>query len=153
MKILIIAAVSVLVFITGCTNLLLKPADFGWPVESVLKVDNNGMVIEKRYSFSFNTRELFLTETSDSSGFRGKDLRLIRNNNGYYFITANNFKNVYVFYPDNGSLVLSNKIAITDSTGMTDPAFNQRTPYIELIYNTNRKLYLNNDGIFEENSR
>ena len=153
MKTLIIAIVSCLVFITGCTNLVLKPADFGWPVESVLKLDNNGMVMEKRYSFSFNTRELFLAETSDSSGFGGRDLRLIRDNKGYYFITANNFKNVYVFYPDNGSLVMSNKIAITDSIGMTNPAFNQRPPYIELIYNTDRKLYLNNDGIFEEKSR
>ena len=132
---------------------MLKPADFGWPVESVLKLDNNGMVKEKRYSFSFNTRELFLAETSDSSGFGGRDLRLIRDNKGYYFITANNFKNVYVFYPDNGSLVISNKIAISDSIGMKNPAFNQRPPYIELIYNTDRKLYLNNDGIKEEKSK
>lgn len=153
MKTLIIAAISALVFLSGCTSLLLKPADFGWPVESVLKVDNNGNVVEKRYSFSFNTRELFLAETSDSSGFRGKELRIIRGNKGYYYMTSENFRNVYVFYPDNGVLALSDKIEIKANEGMKDPAFNQRAPFIELVYDNNKKLYLNKDGMTKENNK
>lgn len=153
MKTLIIAAISALVFLSGCTSLLLKPADFGWPVESVLKVDNNGNVVEKRYSFSFNTRELFLAETSDSSGFRGKELIIIRGNKGYYYMTSENFRNVYVFYPDNGVLALSDKIEIKANEGMKDPAFNQRAPFIELVYDNNKKLYLNKDGMTKENNK
>jgi hypothetical protein len=30
----------------GCSTIRLQPADFSWPVESVLKADNAGMVAE-----------------------------------------------------------------------------------------------------------
>ncbi|MEJ2614516.1 MAG: hypothetical protein P8Z35_06145 [Ignavibacteriaceae bacterium] len=132
----------------ACSTLILKPADFAWPIESVLKVDDNGYVKEQRFSFSFNAKDLFFRETGDSLGYRNKELHLIRDSKGFYFITANNFKNVYVFNADNGSLKLNNKIEISDTTGMKNPAFNQRTPYIELLYN-NKSVNLTNEGIIE----
>ena len=132
----------------ACSTLILQPADFAWPVESVLKVDNNGFVKEQRFSFSFNAKDLFFQETGDSLGYRNKELHLIRGSKGFYFITANNFKNVYVFIADNGSLKLNNKIEISDTTGMKNPAFNQRSPYIELLYN-NKSINLTNEGIIE----
>ena len=55
-----------------------------------------------------------MAETADSMGYRGKELRLIRDTNGYYFMAAKNFKNVYVFRSDDGSLVLSSKIMISE---------------------------------------
>ena len=65
-------------------------------------------------------------------------------------MVANNFKNVYVFSPAEGALSLTNKITISDSTGIKDPAFNQRPPYIELNYDKNKKVNLTKDGIKEE---
>ena len=153
MKKVIVAVFVLIFFVGGCSSLVLKPADFGWPVETVLKVDNNGMAVEKRYSFTFNTKDLFLAETKDSSAFIGKEIRVIRSNGGYYFMTGNNFKNVYVFRADDGSFTLANKIAVTDSTGMKSPAFNQRSPYIELLYDINKKVYLDKSGIKPEGSK
>ncbi|MCZ7609722.1 MAG: hypothetical protein M5U17_06105 [Ignavibacterium sp.] len=137
-------------FITGfffynCSSLTLTPAEFGWPLEAVLKIDNQGFVKEERHSIYFNTKELFLEEMQDSLGYAGKTLRLIRNNEGYYFMTAADFKNVYVFGADKNSFVLENKIQINE-IGMPDPVFNQRSLFIELI--TNGKSYrLTSSGI------
>ena len=152
MKLSRIVLLFLTVFIPACSTLMLKPADFAWPVESVMKVDNNGNVQENRYSISFNTQNLFLQETGDSLGYKNKELRVIRNEKGYYFMTANNFKDVYVFNPAEGALQLKNKIEISDSVKMQNPAFNQRPPYIELIYGSNH-VNLTADGIAEEDQK
>ena len=134
-----------LISFAACSNLVLKPTDYAWPIESVLKVDNNGFVKENRNSISFNTKDLFLAETGDSTAYKDKDLRLIRDMNGYYYITSDNFKNVYVFKSEKGKLALEDKISIT-KTGLQNPAFNQRQPYIELVSGNNKYL-LTNEGI------
>ena len=134
-----------LISFAACSNLVLKPTDYAWPIESVLKVDNNGFVKENRNSISFNTKDLFLAETGDSTAYKDKDLRLIRDMNGYYYITSDNFKNVYVFKSEKGKLALEDKIPIT-KTGLQNPAFNQRQPYIELVSGNNKYL-LTNEGI------
>ncbi|HQF42656.1 MAG TPA: hypothetical protein PK073_07055 [Ignavibacteriaceae bacterium] len=132
-------------FFYNCSSLTLKPAEFGWPIEAVLKIDNQGFVKEERHSVYFNTKELFLEEMQDSLSYAGKTLRLIRNNEGYYFMTSVDFKNVYIFSADKDSFVLEKKIQI-DETGMPNPVFNQRSLFIELI--TNGKSYrLTSDGI------
>jgi hypothetical protein len=139
---------SIIILLPACSTLILQPADFAWPIESVLKVENNGFVQEPRFSLSFNAKDLFFQETGDSLGYQNKELHLIRSTKGYYFITADNFKNVYVFNADNGTLKLNNKIEISDSTGIGNPALNQRSPYIELSYG-NKKINLTNEGIKE----
>ena len=55
---------------------------------------------------------------------------------------------MYVFNADNGSLKLHTKIEISDTTGMKNPAFNQRAPYIELLFN-NKSVNLTNEGIIK----
>jgi hypothetical protein len=151
-----------LMFLSACSTLILKPADFSWPVEAVVNVANNGNVDVQRYSLSFNAKELFFNETGDSLGYENKQLRIIRNENGYYFITDNNFKNVYVFKADKGSLSLEKKIGIIESKGentklpgMIDPAFNQRSPFIELVYGNggNIKVNLTEEGIIKEEKK
>ena len=134
-----------LVFAAACSTLKLQQADFAWPVESVISVDENGKVSDDRYSISFDAKSLFFEETKDSSAYEGKKIRMLRDINGYYFITADNFKNVYVFQMDNGSMVLHKKILISE-TGIVNAALNQRAPYIELIYD-GKSLYLTNNGI------
>lgn len=134
-----------LVFAVACSTLKLQQADFAWPVESVISVDENGKVSDDRYSISFDTKSLFFEETKDSSAYEGKKIRMLRDINGYYFITADNFKNVYVFQMDNGSMVLHKKILVSE-IGIVNAALNQRAPYIELI-DDGKSLYLTNNGI------
>ena len=151
MKLLKYLAALLLVFSTGCSSLILKPADFSWPIESVEKVADNGNVDIARYSISFNVKNLFLAETGDSTAYQNKKISVIRNSAGYYFMAADNFKNVYVFTMHDGGFKMDNKIAVTDTTGMHNPAFNQRPPYIELVYG-NQSVYLTRNGIRKEES-
>ncbi len=131
----------------NCSTMQLSPADFSWPIETVLNVDDNGIVQEERYSFSVNVRSLFIAEAGeDTANIEYKPVRIIRNVKGYYFITAENFNNVYVFNVRDGKMVLENKIQIKE-TGMNSPLFNQRPPNIELIDGGNMPVYLNKDGI------
>jgi len=125
--------------------LTLQPANFSWPLESVLSVDDNGKVAEDRYSIEVNTIGLFFEEFQDSLSYKGKEVRMIRDNQGFYFMTASNFKNVYVFKADEGTLKLEKKIFISEF-GLQTPAFNQRNPYIELVDGTN-KMNLTYKGI------
>ena len=39
-----------LLLTAGCSTLTLKPTDFGWPLESVLKLNDDGKVNEERYA-------------------------------------------------------------------------------------------------------
>jgi hypothetical protein len=137
---------SFLILITAaCSVLTLQPANFSWPLESVLPVDDNGKVSEDRYSLEVNTVGLFFEEFQDSLSYKGKEVRMIRDNQGFYFLTASDFKNVYVFKADEGKLVQENKIFISEF-GLQTPAFNQRDPYIELVDGTS-KMNLTRKGI------
>lgn len=140
------------VLAAGCSPLMLKPANFSWPIEDELKSDSHGMVHEDRYSLSFSIKPLMYAETKDSIHVANKPIRLIRGVRGYYYITAPKFKNVYVFSQGDGGLVLEKKIAVSEE-GLTSPAFNQRPPYIELINGNGKPIYLNIDGIRQEGAR
>jgi hypothetical protein len=131
---------------------VLKPADFSWPVESVLHIDSDGNVEVERYSESFNTKPLFYKETGDSLAYQNQPLRVIRNKDGYYFMVANNFKNVYVFNQKDGAFRLEKKIEVSDKAGIQNPAFNQRSPFIELVYGDNsaNRVNLTDNGIKKE---
>lgn len=142
---LIFAAFTLL---AACSTLKLEPAQFAWPLETVLSVDKDGFVKEDRYALNFNTKALFFEETQDSLAYSGKTIRVIRNNEGYYFMTAADFKNVYVFSIDKNAFSLKTKILISETTGLLNPAFNQRSPYIELL--SDGKAYkLTSEGIEE----
>lgn len=148
MKILKLNVLLLLIILPACSSLTLAPADFSWPVESVLKVNEDGFVKEDRYSLIFDSRNLFLEETGDSMSYRDKDLRIIRDNKGYYYITSNNFKNVYVFSNKESELCMEEKVLISE-TGISKPAFNQRSPFIELVYGDKKQL-LSNEGLVNE---
>lgn len=135
MKRIIISSLLLFIITAACSVLTLQPANFSWPLESVLPVDDNGKVTEDRYSIEVNTIGLFFEEFQDSLSYKGKEIRMIRDNQGFYFLTASNFKNVYVFKADEGKLVQENKIFISEF-GLQTPAFNQRDLYIELVDGT-----------------
>lgn len=136
----------------GCAPLMLKPANFAWPIENELKSDSQGMVHENRYSLSFSIKPLMYAELKDSTHLADKQICIIRGVRGYYYITAPKFKDVYVFAQGNGGLVLKKKILVSKE-GLSSPGFNQRPPYIELLNGNQKPIYLNIDGIRKESSK
>jgi hypothetical protein len=139
------------IVLVGCSTLLLRPADFSWPIEVALKPDGKGNVQEARYQVSFNVKALLFKELQDSVAVTKHTLHILRDQAGYYFITAKGFKNVYVFSQGDGALKLEKKIFISEK-GLEAPALNQKTPYIQLI-NENKEnevpVVLTKDGILE----
>jgi hypothetical protein len=148
MKAIIIPILCSFFFLGGCTSLTLKPGDFAWPVESVSKVDEKGMIEDKQYNISINVKELMYVETQDSVNFSNVTLRIIRDEKGYYFITASKFKNVYVFEQIESGLKLTNRIFVAQN-GLENPAFNQRPPYIQLLNGESPPVLLMKEGILE----
>ncbi len=145
MKSVIVLAFFLIGMFAACSVLTLTPANFAWPIESVLKVSDDGEVTDDRYSFTFDARGIYFEEFQDSLAYFDRELRIIRDVESYYFITGDKFKNVYVFHIVNGALELNNKIFISEF-GIQTPAFNQRTPIIELI-DGDRIIRLTNAGI------
>ncbi|MGD1044897.1 MAG: hypothetical protein ABR936_06165 [Bacteroidota bacterium] len=139
------------IILAGCSTLLLRPADFSWPIEVTLKPDEKGNVQEARYQVSFNVKALLFEELQDSVAVTKHTLHILRDHAGYYFITAKGFKNVYVFGQGDGALKLEKKILVSEK-GLEAPALNQKTPYIHLI-NENKEdgvpVVLTKDGIIE----
>ncbi|MGD1044275.1 MAG: hypothetical protein ABR936_02980 [Bacteroidota bacterium] len=137
-----------LFILTGCSTLTLKPGDFAWPVVIPFAVDGHGNVQSTRYSFSLNVKALLFAETQDSVNISKVTLWIIRDVKGYYFITASQFKNVYVFEQSEGGLILKNKIFVAQN-GLGTPEFNQREPYIQLVDGQNPAIMLSSDGVVE----
>lgn len=151
MKTFFVLSCSILSVIAfGCSSLTLSPVHYQWPVESVLTVDGKGNVDEARYFIAFNVKPLLFEETGDSvQHVSGVELRIIRDMDGYYFMTAPKFKNVYVFASDEGKLKLEKKILVSE-TGIASPAFNQDAhggPYIHLLNGKDKPILLSKSGI------
>ncbi|HUI31639.1 MAG TPA: hypothetical protein VLX91_15630 [Candidatus Acidoferrales bacterium] len=136
----------------GCSSLTLESANFSWPIENELKVDAGGMIQEDRYRISFNVKPLLYEETNDSVNVSGRLIDIIRDVQGYYYLTGPQFKNVYVFRQAEGCLVLENKIAVSED-GLLSPGFNQRTLFIELVDGRDKPIMLTKDGGKKENTK
>lgn len=134
--------------ISACSSVTLKPADFAWPVESVINTDANGTVVIDRYSTAFNVTNLFKEEFSETTNAINKEIRVIRGADGFYYITAAGFKNVYLFYAKEGKLIAEKQFLINE-TGLTEPIFNQNKPNIELV-DGDEVYIINSDGLKEE---
>ncbi len=138
--------------LAGCGGLALRPAEFAWPFESVFKVDAKGVAAEEeepgRYFIKFNAKPLLFEETGDSIHVADRTFRVIRDGEGYYFITGKNFKNVYVFSSAEGALTLRTKIPVSEQ-GMESPAFNLRPPHVQLLNGKDKPKMLTKDGVQE----
>jgi hypothetical protein len=144
-------AILLLLGFVGCSTIVLKPVDYAWPLENVLEIRSDFNVSSMRYAVTLNLREVFKAENLIvNNSPTVKKVRIIRNSAGYYFITADKFKYVYVFEPEEKSLELATKIMINEK-GIENPAFNQRGSYIELITDNGQKKYkLTENGILNE---
>ncbi len=146
--ILVILLVSLLMLLAACSSLRIESVEYGWPVESVLTVSDANTIDEGRYILSCRVSQIASEEFQDSTALRGAKLRLIRSSEGYYFLTGPRFKNVYVFESGPATLSLKTKIEVS-KTGLTNPALNQRAPYIELLDGESYKRLLSSDDIVE----
>jgi hypothetical protein len=139
------------VLFTGCSPFMLRPVDFSWPIEVAVKPDGKGNVQVARYQVSFNAKALLFVELQDSVSVTKHMLHILRDHDGYYYITAKGFKNVYVFEPCEGALKLEKKILVSEK-GLEAPAMNQKTPYVQLVNENNENeapVVLTKDGILE----
>jgi hypothetical protein len=143
--------------LSSCASLRLEPTDFGWPVEGVLTVSAANTVEEPRQSITFSVAALAAEEFQDTSALKGTALRVLRNPEGYFFVTGPRFEHVYVFAASGGALCLEKKIRVTPEhengrLGLRNPALNQRPPYIELLGEPGVRILLTQDGIVEQSS-
>jgi len=127
----------------GCASVTLKPVDFSWSFESVLTTDAAGVATGEPKTIVFNAHELFLAETKAATTGADKVVRVIRDVEGYYYMTSPGFKHVYIFEGADGELTLEKKVLISEE-GMEKPFFNRRELGIELaangqVYRLNKK--------------
>lgn len=141
-----IAAVFMLLFVTACSSsLVIQHVDYSQPLETVLHPNSKGVVNDVRQGLSFNVKPLQYAETKDTTSVTVSDIHVIRGTDGYYYVTAPGFKDVYIMAPAESKLETKKKVLVSQS-GLTNPAFNQRKPYIELLDNGN--VYnLTKDGL------
>lgn len=147
-SILGIGFLAVAVLFAGCRqSLVISDVDYSQSIESVLTPDDDGMVHDARQGIKFNIKPLQYEETEDTSSVTTSEVRLIRGNDGSYFITAPGYQNVYIMSPDKSELKLDSKIEI-DEDGLEEPAFNQRDTYIELVDRATDETYrLDSEGL------
>jgi hypothetical protein len=141
--VLVLAAASLA--LAGCATLTLKPVDYSWSFESVLTADAAGYVKAEPKTVAFNAEALFTAETGRPGAAGGKVVRIIRDRDGYYYVTSPGFKHVFIFEGDAGALALHKKVLIAEQ-GMEKPFFNRRDQGIELVANGQTHL-LNKKGI------
>jgi len=144
----IIAAAGLVTLLSSCSSLTLDQVQFGWPVESVLTVTPANLVQDGYHGLSFNVARIAGEEFQDTTALVGKEIRLLRSNEGFYFLTGKKFRNVYVLKAGPHELSLKSKITVSPA-GLQDPALNQRPPYIQLLDGKNSQKMLTSDDIVE----
>ena len=148
-KLVVLLSFLSMLLLLSCSSLTLENVDYGWPVESVTTVSPTNMVIEGRYSLSFNVAPIAQEEFQDTTALRGSQVRILRDQEGYYFLTGPKFKHVYVFKPGRHELK-EEKIIEISQTGLQNPALNLRPPYVELLDGDSFRRIMDRSGIIEE---
>lgn len=135
-----------LIAATACkTPMELAPVDYSMLLETVLTPDASGFVSDRGYGVNFSVRPVQFMEAGDSLNVP-TEYRFIRDKDGFYYLTAAGYKNVYIFKPDTGKLTLHKQVPVSP-TGLMQPAFNQRNPVIQLIDGESLVHVLTKDGI------
>jgi hypothetical protein len=133
--------------------MVISKVDYSQSIESVLTPDDDGMVEDKKHGLKFNIKPLQYIEMKDTSSVTTKEVRYIRGKEGFYYVTAPNYKNVYLLEPEKGKLRLEKQIKVSEE-GIADPAFNQRITHIQLLnQQSNESWKLDPEGIQKEESQ
>ncbi len=126
-----LSAATLLVLTVACAPLTLTDVDYAQPVESVMTPDQNGNVEDVRLGISFNITPINVEELGEDAPLPN-EVRFIRGSQGYYFVTAPGYSNVYVLESGEQIMELYETIFVSEA-GLANPAFNQRPPHIQLI--------------------
>lgn len=145
----VLLSILCMVLLVSCSSLTLENVDYGWPVESVTTVSPENMVAEGRYALSFNIAPVAQEEFQDTTALRGSQVRILRDHEGFYYLTGPRFKHVYVFKPGRQELNKESIIEVSQ-TGLQNPALNLRPPYVELLDGQGFRRILSRGGIIEE---
>lgn len=142
------------ILLVGCKqSMVISEVDYAQSIESVLEPDEDGVVNDQKYGLKFNIKPIQFAETSDTSSVTTKKVRYIRGHEGYYYLTAPDYKHVYVMEPKEGKLKLKKKMEITEE-GVKQPAFNQRMTHIQLINQATEEVWkVNAESIEKEESQ
>lgn len=153
MKILLQTVAATLlaaVLFTGCKqSMVINRVDFSQPIESVLTPDEDGTVVDPQNGLKFNIKPIQYIETQDTSSVMTKEVRYIRGHEGFYYITAPDYKNVYVMAPEEGKLELVKKLTVSEA-GIKQPALNQRNSYVQLLNQATGETWKLNPGGIEK---
>ena len=139
-------------FLLSCASLTVSNVDYAWPVEAPVTVSHTNSITIERYGLTCNLSKVAEKEFQDSTALAGAQVRILRNNEGYYFLTGPRFKHVYVFRAATSELIAEHIFDIT-TTGLQNPALNQRPPYIELVDTGGIHKLLTSSDIVEGNSK
>ncbi len=132
---------------TACKTFVVKNVNYAHQIESVLTPDSDGIVHDKRHGITFNVKPFQKQEFGETDSTAIEEVRLIRNDKGFYFITANQFKHVYVMKPIEKGMKLEKKIKVSEE-GIANPAFNMREGIVQLVkVEANEMVMLNEEGI------
>ena len=135
----LVCAAALLLALPNCASMTIKPVDFSWSYESVLTADSAGIVSGEPKTIAFDAGVIFRAEDEAQGTAANKVVRIIRDREGYYFVTSPGFKHVYIYGSARGKLTLEKKVLIAEE-GMEQPFFNRRDGGIEL--GANGQVYL-----------
>jgi hypothetical protein len=143
MKRSLILPLLLIILMSACRKeLLIQDVDYSQPVESVLKADAQGQIKDLRLGIAFNVSKLHKLE-KNAVKMEDAEFRLIRDKAGYYYLTASGYKHVYILKSGKERLILEKKISVSEQR-LAEPAFNARTPHIQLVDLKNKESYLIN---------
>ncbi len=148
-KVLVSIGFVISTMLIGCSSLQLQPADFSWPADEIAEIGPKGMTTVKDYSnFVFNIAPLLAKEfAADSMLAKSvKEVHIICDKAGYYYVTGKKFKNVYVLEQSEGALSLKNTLIISADKSLEEPVFDQNESFI-LLHNKNEKFQLTKGGV------
>lgn len=143
-----------LIFILGfffysCSSFKIENVKYGWAGEYFGNPDDKGNLVIQKSSISFNVMEVLKEEKLDAKPKEVK-IRVIRDDEGYYYLTAHKFLNVWVFTSGESLLKLENKIKLFENQPLDDPKFNEQKPNVKLFLKDGKEFILNKDGIVEK---
>jgi hypothetical protein len=132
-----------------CSSFKIENVTYGWAAEYIAAPEDNGNFIVPKHSMNFNLTKIFQEEkiTDPPSKF---NVHIIRDDEGYYYITADKFVYVWVFETREKILKLYEKLNLQENKPLNDPKFNEQKPYIKLFTKDSKEFILNKDGVVKK---
>ncbi|MCH8485791.1 MAG: hypothetical protein LAT75_02930 [Candidatus Cyclonatronum sp.] len=135
-----------LISVSACgSKLVIQNVDFANPIEMVMPADAQANVSDTRTGLSFNLNAILEKEGITPADFESTAVRMIRNTDGLFFLTAPGFRHVFILESGQRELKESQVVSIPGER-LQNPAFNQRSPLIQLV-DGDRSFNLSSSGL------